>query len=283
MSLERLIESLEPLVAHLDVRCLARLASSCHSLAVILGRADANPLWSVAASATGLVEAHNRAAVMDAFQRRCIFDRETAFGAQISGWKILLELGSGTPASRRVAAANSMASLCKRKVVAFDVSIEELEYDAIRHHVILWLGVLINHRDARALDSRTLPEVLQGYDSPLGKSHSMLERFASSGWSMSVVGSNSAVWSAGVIGRLLGPRLCFGTGDRLRLVIDNEHRQLRIRVNNGPEVVAVRRLWRRSQHDQSQPVIHAVAHLSDLQHPQLTKRARAVLRVGEFL
>ena len=184
MTLDLLSESLEPLVAHLDVRCLARLATSCRSLMELLRAPHAAPLWSCASAAMGLVEAHTRAAAVNCFHQRCVFSRDTAFGAHITGGRIILELGSGMPATRRVAAASSMVSLCKSKLIAFDVSVDELEYNVSRHHVLLWLGVLINHGDGRVLDSQSLPDVLLGYDLPTGQSRSMLERFAGSGWAI---------------------------------------------------------------------------------------------------
>lgn len=275
---------LEPLCTALDPVSLARLARASSSLHHALAAVDASSslLWAASASSIGIACISSREALADYFRQTCVFSPDAAFGAIVSdgGRKLLLQLGSEKPITRRVAATSSIVSLAGRNSVHVDLRVISLP--ARESDTILWLGVMYFKHERRTLDRAGLPSALAGYDMSTDPSNSrLMERFATSDWSLSAIGSNGAVWADGSVTRLLGPAYRFGSGDVVHLTVDTARRQLCVAVNGGPSTVAVKRLLPRS--GGFTPRVHACVQLTDIACPKLSRVASATVEVvGEF-
>jgi hypothetical protein len=273
-------------VAHLSPQALSRLRRTSKTIHKALCPHEQAQLWTCAAAATGLSGIRGMAEVSQFYRAWPVFCCSCTFGARIEqGRRLVLDLGSSHPVTRRVAAASSVVSMhsSSKEAVAFDIAVKQLDNDATHHHVVLWLGVLHNKRDGAALSHLTVHDALSAYDvSKHGQG--MTERFSSGDWTLSAIGSNGAVWADGTVRRLLGPAFRFGAGDVVRLIIDYARRELRVRVNGGTEAVAVRRLVSRVHggSEAEPPRLHAIAHLTDVAHPILDRHPRAILEVGKF-
>ena len=124
------------------------------------------------------------------------------------------------------------------------------------------------HKHERTpLDGVTCASALTGYDTSSDPANVRLaERFSTSAWSLSALGSNGVVWADGSVARLLGPAFRFGAGDVVRLIIvrSASTAQLLVQVNGGPETLAVRRLLPRLA---AAPRLYVIAHLTDIASP----------------
>lgn len=281
-----LIDALEPL--GLDVRSLGRLGTTARALRDAVGACES--AWAVAAAQMGQ---HDRTCHDDveALVRRQLVFSADAFGASIErDGEALLELGSGVPITRRVAAVHSMVSIGRG--VAVDLHVREVESGPPRPasgsfgSAVLWLGVCYDKERGAALDSATMDAALRGYDGARFQrgATSMSERFTGGGWSMNALGSSGAVWADGGVGRLLGPAFRFGAGSTVRLIIDVERRELRVSVDGGREALAVRRLLPRiGSSTVTRPALHVIAHLTDVAFPDARRRVRVRLAVGDWV
>ena len=268
----------DPLSSYLSPRSLARLAGSCTAVHAALRHADA--CWVAAASHAGL-PARSYADLVSYYRSHCLFCCDVSFGATVErgGKRLILDLGSAEPSTRRVAAAHSIVSLSRFGSV--DFHIRELSHEP-NHHVILWLGVLFDKRDGCILDGGTQDAALSAYDVSRA---TMGERFSRGQWSMNAIGSSGAVWSDTSVVRMLGKR--FGCGDTVRIILDGDKGELRVRLTSGDgqrstEHVAVRRLVSRAISSAGQSRrMHAIAHLTDVAIPAIGRSARAIIDVGE--
>ena len=293
----------------LDVRSLVRACRTCTALSPAL-RDDA--LWAAVARALGLEELETSSALADHLRQAPVFSTDGfgavpknnylhAFAGQafasinpelrflVHGSNATeLTLGSGSPVTRRVAAAHVVQAI--RSTVTVDFWVNVMAAGATGPptfgHAILWLGILYDKRDGRALDGSTLDEALRGYDVCASSARtSMAERFSGSRWSMNAVGSSGAVWADGSVGKLLGADYRFGSSDKVRLTVDMERRELRVQVFHfhaktwSAEVVAIRRLIPRGP----APAVHLIAHLTDVASPDASRRVGARVFAGRWM
>lgn len=289
----RIQDVLTPLVDWLDPRTLARLGRTCRTLASTVTDSNADALWRTVAARSGCPGCSTRAELVARYLGFGIWSCDAAFGADITGTThhpatshgrhcAVLKLGSGWPATRRVAAASTVVSLGDYDSVF--VSVLEVPPDG----VILWLGVMYHKQGGRCLDASTRDGALSAYDCPelapeatgRAASGSVAERFSSAEWSLSALGSNGTVWSDGAV-KIIGPECRFKAGDVLRITVDviSARRELGVFINGGGHKVLARRLTPRAAAGHR---LHVVAQLTDVAAPQLGRTATAVVELGRF-
>ena len=280
-----LADVLEPLVAYLDPVGLVLLMRTNRPLFQQLSADDAAArlLWRVAAAAIGVDGASSRTDCADYFRREAHFAHDATFGGQVlsGGQRLILELGSALPITRRVAAATSTVSVA-RSSGRVGVDLRVCETPATHEDTLLWLGVMYHKYEPKPLNRATVGDALAGYDVTADPTNARVaERFSTSQWSLSAIGSNGSVSADGSVPRRLGPAFRFGPGDVVRVTIDMHQRELWVRVNTGPSERAVRRLLPRSC--DFTPRVHLIAQLTDVACPKLARRARAVLEIGPWI